>query len=66
MRETLKQLQKDKKVVRHVLRDLDLDDSCVRIVMALPNITCELLKQRLEPTTVKVKLGFCLLGSLTL
>ena len=57
VRETLKQLQKDKKVVRHVLRDLDLDNSCVRMVMALPNITSELLKQRLEPTTVKVKLG---------
>ena len=52
VRETLKQLQKDVKVVTHVLRDLGLDDSCVHMVMALPNITMQQLTQKLEPKSV--------------
>ena len=58
VRDTLKQLQKDRRVVRGVLGDLALPDHCLHLVMALPNITADLLKQRLEPSFVQVATSF--------
>ena len=58
VRETLKQLQKDKRVVKHLLEDLDLNCG-VHMVMALPNITSQLLKQKLDASFVQVTFCCC-------
>ncbi|KAL8616657.1 hypothetical protein ACOMHN_031639 [Nucella lapillus] len=54
VRDTLRQLKKDEKVLKHVLEDMDLDADCIHLVMALPNVTTDQLKRKLEMKYLKV------------
>jgi hypothetical protein len=53
VRDTIRQLQKDVKFIKEAMKDLDIANH-ITTVLALPNITAEILKQKIDAKTLQV------------
>jgi hypothetical protein len=53
VRDTIRQLQKDVKFIKEAMKDLEISNH-ITTVLALPNITAEILKQKIDAKTLQV------------